>query len=219
MAYSIEFREKVISLRKRGYSINELAQKMGVAKSSISLWVTSTMLGEKAQNRLRERRILGQYHTIATKKRIRALETAEYEQQARGQLENIDFNQSLTKLLCSIFFWTEGGKHTDSFVYFTNSDPVMVKIFLKLLRKGFTLNENKLRALVHIHEYHIDKEVKAEWSKLTGIPLEQFTKSYLKPHTKKRLRDGYPGCITVRYYDAKIARELRSIYNMFAQQY
>jgi transcriptional regulator with XRE-family HTH domain len=217
MTYGIEFREKAIALRKRGYSINELAEKLGVAKSSISLWVSGTALDDKAQLRLKERGMLGLYRTILTKKKNRQTVTEECERQAGELLQNINFDQSLARLLCSIFFWTEGGKYSDSFVYFTNSDPVMVKTFLRLLRKGFVIDERKLRGLVHIHEYHNDKKIRTEWSQVTSIPLTQFTKSYLKPHTKKRLREGYKGCISLRYYDSKIARELRAIYNVFAR--
>lgn len=94
----------------------------------------------------------------------------------------------------------------------------MVKTFLKLLRSTFILDEKKFRALVHIHEYHNEKEIKAFWSKVTGIPLTQFNKSYLKTHTKKIIRKNYKGTISIRYYDYKIALELSFIYNIFAKK-
>jgi hypothetical protein len=92
----------------------------------------------------------------------------------------------------------------------------MVSVFVNLLRKSFDIDESKLRIMMQLHEYHNESETKQFWSVLTGIPKNQFSKTYLKPHTKKRIRLGYMGCIRVRYYDAKIALELRSLYNSFA---
>jgi len=91
----------------------------------------------------------------------------------------------------------------------------MVVTFLKLLRDSFKIDEKKLRAMVHIHEYHNEKQILDYWSKMINIPLKQFTKSFKKPHTGKRARKNYKGSIRIRYYDYKIALELRSIYNTF----
>ena len=96
-----------------------------------------------------------------------------------------------------------------------NSDLKMIAVFMKLLRSSFKLDENKLKALVHIHDYHNDNEIKQFLTKITGIPVSKFSKSYLKTNTKIRIRDGYQGCLRIRYYDSKIALELRSIYNTF----
>ena len=51
---------KARNLRKEGYSINELQKILGVSKSSISLWVRSVPLSEKAQVRLNKNYTNGQ---------------------------------------------------------------------------------------------------------------------------------------------------------------
>jgi len=40
----------------------------------------------------------------------------------------------------------------------------------------------------------------------------------LKINTKKRIRKGYQGCPSIKYYDAKIAKELHALYNVFAEK-
>ena len=45
-----------------------------------------------------------------------------------------------------------------------NSDPMMIAVFMNQLRSSFDLDENKLRALVHIHDYNNDNEIKEFWS-------------------------------------------------------
>lgn len=217
MSYSLAVKEEALSLRMQGYSVKEIARKLNIAVGTSSFWVGSIELDEKAQSRLLKRKILGQYKAIQTAKMKRKAIKEELDHKSRVALSKLILDKTLCKLLCSIFFWTEGGKFTDSYLYFMNSDPKMIEVFMKLLRRSFDLDEKKLRALVHIHNYHNDQEVKVFWSKLTKIPLSQFNKSYLKQNTKKRIRDGYQGCLRIRYYDSKIALELRSIYNAFAQ--
>ncbi|EKD62724.1 MAG: hypothetical protein ACD_52C00077G0001 [uncultured bacterium] len=84
------------------------------------------------------------------------------------------------------------------------------------MRFSFKLDERKFRAMLHLHDYHNEKKIMIFWSDLTQIPISQFSKSYKKPHTGKRKREGYPGSTRIRYYYSKIALELRTIYNTFA---
>ena len=69
---------------------------------------------------------------------------------------------------------------------------------------------------MHLHEYHKEEKQRKFWSKITGIPEGQFTKTYWRPHTQKRERENYQGCIRVSYYDAHIACRLHAWYNVFA---
>lgn len=95
----------------------------------------------------------------------------------------------------------------------------MIKIFMFLFRLSFNIDESKFRILMHLHEYHNEEKQKEFWSNLTKIPQSQFTKTYWKPHTKKRKRENYPGCIRVGYYSAHVARQLYAWYNSFAKEH
>lgn len=85
-----------------------------------------------------------------------------------------------------------------------------------MLRNTFMLDEDKFRGLVHMHEYHNEKEITEYWSRVSGIPTKQFTKPYKKPHTGNRIKKDYMGSFRIRYYDAKIAKELTQVYLQFA---
>lgn len=217
MAYSIEIKEKAKRLRKSGFSLKEISEKLGIAKSTASVWVAHIKLGAKARKRLKKRKIIGQYKAQQIKRIQRKKLLSQYHKKASKQLSLVKFDQKLHKLLSALFFWCEGGKNTRSHVEFINSDPIMIEVFVKLLRSAFNLDERKFRILMHLHEYHDEVKQKEFWSKITKIPKSQFTKTYWKPHTKKRKRENYPGCIRVSYYDAHIARQLHAWYNSFAK--
>lgn len=148
---------------------------------------------------------------------IKADKKSHYRDLVIPTIQDISYSKSTNKLLCAILFWAEGSKATNR-IAFTNSDPTMITSFLRLLRSSFDLDERKFSVSIHLHKYHNQDEILAFWSTITKIPLTQFIRPYLKPHTGKNIRPGYKGCVTVRYYDCKIAYELEAIYNAFAEQ-
>ena len=218
MSYSINIRERAVLLRKQGYSIKEVASKLRIAKSTSSVWLRDILLNSQAQTRLKNRRIFGQY-----KARLVQFEKSDKQQRIRSivaeqTLSKIEMSRELCKLCCALLYWCEGNKNGDTLVRFTNSDPQLIKIFLSLLRRGFDIVEAKFRALIHLHQYHDEKKQKKLWHEITNIPLNQFNRTYWTPHTGKRKHDNYPGCIAISYYDARVAKELTTIYNSFVQR-
>ena len=216
MSYKLSVRNNALGLRKKGFSLTEISNHLDISKSTASLWTSREKITKLGKKRILLRQIAARSKATSTIKKQRKDTLQKILNMTDGTLKNIEITNYISKLLCSIFIWTEGGKSAKSRVVFVNSDPKMIGVFLFLFRKSFPVKETKLRSLVHIHEYHNKAEILDFWSKITKIPLNQFTKSYLKPHTKKRIREGYKGSVRISYCDYKIAWEITSIYNMFA---
>jgi hypothetical protein len=215
MSHSLILKQKAKKLRKKGYSFHEISIKINIPKATVYSWVNLVDLSDSAKKRLVELKLSGAQKG-AKKSKYRMLKMKkEMDQKSQFDLENIHFSQQLLKVLCSFLYWGEGNK-SGSYVAFINSDPEMIRVFMILLRQSFELDEAKFRVLVHIHEYHHEKNILKFWSEVTSIPLSQFTKSYLKSNTKIRRRPGYMGSARIRYYDVKIVRELQALYNAVA---
>lgn len=215
--YNIDLKQKAISLRRKGHTLNEISILLKIAQSTTSVWLRNTNIGTKARRRILQKQVDGRAKSVELRRERKLMLVKKIDDEVKKTINNIKVSNDLNLLLCSILFWTEGGKYTDTSVNFINSDPAMIQLFLYLLRSAFNIDESKLRMLVHLHEYHEKSEVLQFWSNKTGIPLSKFSKSYLKPHTKKRVRKGYMGTIRVRYYDYKVALKLRSTYNMYCR--
>lgn len=91
---------------------------------------------------------------------------------------------------------------------FTNSDPILVKVFLSALRKSFDLDESKFRVAMHLHSYHKEKEEKVFWSEVTSIPESKFLKTFKKQESGINKKEGYRGCVQIKYFDVNIKRTL-----------
>lgn len=217
MAYPDKVKVLATKYRRSGHSIKEISSILKISVSTASVWLNSIELDQKAQKRLKNRKILGQYKSRLIQKNKSKQLRDDADALSLNIINKVIVDSNLSALLCSFLYWAEGGK-TGSHMSFSNSDLKMISTFMILFRSAYNPDENKFRCLVHIHEYHDDKEIKRFWSEVTGIPLAQFTKSYLKPHTKKRKKENYKGTVRISYYDSKIAVKIKSLYNTFTAE-
>lgn len=211
-------KEEVLALRNEGFSVGRIAVCVGLSKSTVSSWVRGTVISDEVRQELARRKIQGGAKGREVMSAIRALRIRDYESDARSMFFRMFSGDArdLWSFTAAMLFWCEGGKRQLGNLCFINSDPAMIAIFLRALRNGFDLDESKFRPLLHVHEYHdIAKQI-SYWSGITGIPKERFSKPYLKPNTGTRKREGYQGCLSIRYNDASLARRLSAMYHVFS---
>ncbi len=214
MTLSSEKKRKAFNLRKKGYSLKEISDNLGIAKSTSSLWLRNFPISLKIKKKLLEKQKNGREKGILFSVKKKEISENFAKKESIKTLQNINLNKNYCRLICALLYWCEGGKY-DNGVFFTNSDPKMIRLFLKLFRKSFVLDENKFRVCLHLHKYHFSKKQIEYWSNLTNISKKQFTKPYQKNNTGKRVRKNYQGCVSVRYHDVNILRQIQAIINTF----
>jgi len=108
------------------------------------------------------------------------------------------------KIAGIMLYWAEGTLK-GSTVDFANSNPAMIKIFLKFLRNICGIKEERLRVYLYTHENcNISKAI-SFWHSVTKISTDQFTKPYVRkgnPNTSNRKM--LFGLIHIRYNDKKL---------------
>ena len=77
-------------------------------------------------------------------------------------------------------------------------------------------DEKKFSAFLHLHNYHNQVLQRQYWSKITKISLPRIL-IFHKKNSAKNIRERYPGCISVRYHDIKLAKEIEFLYTLLAQ--
>lgn len=208
---SLKKRKEVVNERLKGVSIESLAKKFSVPRGTVYSWVKDVELSPEARRILSNNSVLGREVGRARMLEIRKHQQELLQDRSKELIENLKVDKKLAKVFCSLLFWAEGAKATNS-LNFVNSDPIMIRAFLRFFRQGFEIDETKFRILVHIHAYHNDQQMKEYWSRVTNVPLSQFNESFQKPNTGLTKKEGYMGCISIRYYDAQIAKELTWLY-------
>jgi len=216
--YSLKTKENIKKLVIEGKSYREITEIFGVPKSTISTWFGKTLkrpMTRKAMlEHLKSARVLAvaaiknKWKNVANKEDI-IIEKILEKELPLYPLENIGFYKSMLAML----YWAEGSKYAGVHgLHFVNTDPSLMKFYLTLLRKCYTINEERLRARIHVHHYHKIKEVRKIWSETLDIPPNQFGKVYLKKRSKtKKFRRNFIGICFVNYYDSKIRKEILEI--------
>jgi hypothetical protein len=216
MVHSVDTKNQALKLRTLGHSLREIAVILKIARSTASVWVRDVKLTTNAKARLDL--LTTQAKSSAGKRwqEYRLSREEEINKLAKQVISVWKNNQDSSRVLASFLFWAEGSKDLGN-ISFINSDPVMIGTFLKLFRTSFEVDETKFRVLLHLHEYHDHLEMKRYWSNITHIPIKQFSKTFIKSHTKRRIHPDYKGCCKIKYYDSRIARGLSAIYNSLAK--
>lgn len=211
-------KQQALELRKNGFSIKEIVSKLGIAQSTASLWSRNVRLDDKALARLRTRVTAGQYASAEKKKSQTEILNTRLRSEASDFVKCADISEDAQQMLGALIYWCEGVKEYKNGIAFTNSDPLLTRLFINLMANHFSADRSKFLCRLHLHEYHDDTIQKKFWSSAVKLPLVQFQKTYLKPHTGVRYRDGYPGCISVRYYDNILARKVMFIAQEFIKK-
>lgn len=197
---------KAQELRKKaGYSFAQLQKITGIPATTIRNWC------QKDNSKTRWATLL------ATNDRKRE-NIKSSEKQLFDAFASID--QSQAKIYVSLLYWCEGYKYpSNNKMGFTNSDPQLVKLFLALLRKSFSLNESKFRVHLQLHTSHDIKKTTTFWSNLLQLPETQFIKPTITEVKGGKHRKTYYGTCTLRYPDYKVQLRLIGIYEMFVSRF
>ena len=91
-------------------------------------------------------------------------------------------------ILGAVLYWAEGYKRllrrngrtlTYHAVSLTNSDPYLVKAILRFLREFCGVANERIKASLRIFEHQNENTLLRYWQKETGIPSQNFKKSYV----------------------------------------
>jgi hypothetical protein len=192
---------------------------LGVPKATLSDWFSRLELSDKARERIKSR--VHEKSISALIKRNK-LQTYLAEQRARAirataKKEIADLSKRELFLIGISLYWAEGYKRpkvqngkikTWHPVSITNSDPFLVKMFLKFLREVCEVSEGKITANVRIYEHQNENYLLDFWSKLTDISHNRFQKFYYgisQSSLGKRPFNILPyGTIQIRVNDTKL---------------
>lgn len=181
MKSKINLKEKAVELRKKGLSYNEIRKQVSVAKSTLSLWLKEVQLTKEQRIRLYTKNIFILNRGPNSQKERRLREITEIVKNAQNEISKSISLESY-RLFGAALYWAEGTKKQR--LEITNSDPHLILFMVKWFERIFDVSPKKFKAWLNIYPQQNDSDIKKFWSQLTGIPVENFGKSYIKPLNK-----------------------------------
>lgn len=191
--------ERARSMRATGSTLLEIAEALGVSKSSVSLWVRDVRFTPKPRQR----------PMFRAANPLHARRLAKIEQAQRDAADRVGMLSVDAFLVAGVALYAGEGAKTGNGVQFANTDSEMVAFFCAWLRRCFTIDEARLRVRVYLHEGLDLAAAQRHWSRVTGVPLTQFRTGYRAPAdaTIRRTKHEF-GCAYVRYASADVLREI-----------
>ena len=218
-AYPPATRARARFLRQQGRTHAEICAQLGdIPQATLSYWLRGISL-----NALQQQRIQAKIIASAARGRPLALaawtrKIVRWQKTIRARVKMFSTwpyaDEKLGKLVLGIMYFCEGAKYPSSrHLIFGNTDPHVLRAFLALLRRHYPIDERRLRARV-MHRWDQEGVVLQKyWSRVIGIPVRQFYRSYADRRTKDSptLRRNYRGVCAVEYGNTNIQYELQAI--------
>ena len=189
--------ERARALRAEAWTLAEIAAELGVARSSVSLWVRDVEFTARPRRSGRRR----------APNRLQVAKQAEIDRLRQEGVERIGALSERDLLVAGTALYAGEGAKRDGEVRFTNTDPRMVLLFCAWLRHFFEVDEGRLRARLYLHEGLDLAEATAFWSQLIDIPQDQFRLPHRAAADPTRRRAKHErGCIGVGYCCSRTQR-------------
>ncbi len=121
------------------------------------------------------------------------------------------------KIAGVMIWWSEGSKsrrdkrwkNAVSYpIEITNTNPDLIKVFLKYLIEIVGVPSNKIKVQIQIHANDNQKELESFWSNQTGIPISMFNKTIIRPVGNKPGKSR--GTCKIRCYSKEFYAKIQS---------
>lgn len=205
---------RAIQLRKNGKSYGEILRELDISsKGTLSNWFRDITLSPSSKKRLQRNIQLATKRGLLEFNKKRSKQILQENEVAYA--EGIDLIGSLTKreilLIGSALYWGEGAKlmrdNRHPILDFANSDHKMVTIYMRFLREVLQIDNNRIRAGIHLYAKADEEEARRHWSQATGLPHSRFfiTKQVSKASRGVRPQNRLPfGTVSIRVSDRKL---------------
>jgi len=165
---------EAVSLRKRGYSYNIIAEKLGVSKSSLSGWLKE--IPYSPNNRVLQRIKAGPIKSAQRRHNQKVADILEIKSFAKKELGNLS-KRDIWLVGIGLYIG-EGSKLFES-TRIINSDPQVIRLAVRWFKEICGLREENITIAIHIYPDNDIEKCIRYWSKTTGLSKGQFRKTQI----------------------------------------
>jgi hypothetical protein len=168
-------------LRAAGWSIRDIQLELGVARSSVSVWVRDVPLTDEQRAALAQRVRAGPL--VAGERSATAAREARRRHQDEGR--RLARERGAGYEAGCMLYWAEGAK-TRNRVKITNSDVGLLAYFADFLRREFGVRSEDMRVYCNLFADHLDRqnEIESFWLEALSVPPSCLRKSVVNVYSK-----------------------------------
>jgi DNA-binding transcriptional ArsR family regulator len=175
-------RDMARHLRCEGLSIREIERRLGVARSTVSIWVREIELADHLREEL---------HARGVEARTRGRRIYYRARRRRFQDEGRALARKGEPLHVAgcMLFWAEGSRHRNN-AQLTNSDPSMIAFFMRFMRHYFAISDDAVRMACNLFSDHLEQQRQIEdfWLATVDLPRSCMTKTTVNRYSRSSKR-------------------------------
>ncbi|MBZ0306477.1 MAG: hypothetical protein K8I82_10455 [Anaerolineae bacterium] len=206
-----EKREEARRLRREeGLPITDICQRLGVAKSSVSLWVRDIELTPAQQEELHRQHYAyrAQLRGGATNSRKFRELRRQYQAEGRAKARERD----PLHIAGCMLYWGEGEKKRNCFGL-ANSDPDMMVFFLKFLHESMQVEDHSIviQIICYLNNGLTQEEIEGYWLDTLELPRECLRKTIVNVKPRSSQQKGRKllyGMCNLRVFDTRVVQHV-----------
>jgi transposase-like protein len=195
-----EVRPRAVALRRSGHSVPAIARELGIARSTA--WLMTSTVPVQADDS-------GAASPAGTSPPARVTRRRaairRHQDKLRWARSVGDLSDRELLLVGAAMYWAEGSKdkpwRRDESLTFVNSDPTMIRVYLRWLDL-MGVERERLTFRLQIHESADIAAALDYWSDLVDVEPSSFKPTTVKRHrprtTRRNVGQAYRGCLCIR---------------------
>ena len=190
-------------LRRKGYSLPEIQKEVHVGYGTVYRYIQGVKI-----SLLYKKTWFGKRGGSIKRKKL-----AEIYAQTRAEKLIPSMTKNEILMFFSALYWSEGSKADFNVI---NSDPILIAVIVKTLLKILEIDRSRIRLSIRIHEDVNESDALSYWSKLTEIPIENFSATeVLKGKKRGKLLHGM--CRVRVRKGADLLKYMKAVYKRVAE--
>lgn len=181
--------EQAVSLRKRGFTLAEVARYCDVSKSTASLWLKNNTFSADVTKQNKHR--AGQENA----KRLKLINKARgsersnrYKDVLRDAETQFKHYQNDPLFVAGLMLYmAEGDCKAERTIRLSSVQLASHRIFIRFALEYLGIEKNKIHFWILLYSGHDEEKCMKKWHKITGLPYSQFYKNqYIKNQAKNQ---------------------------------
>jgi len=179
-------KHEAVVLRNRGYSYGMIREELGISKSTLSNWFKDQAYVASDEAILRTTKGRAAYGALKKQQRLREIEALlEKGRDEIGVISERDI------LMVGLGIWLGEGSKTTEQIRVANSDPRIIKLWIRWLRQVCGLDDNHIVVRMHLYTDSDELACINYWQSITQLPRKCFRKTqYDRRSDKSVIKNG-----------------------------
>ena len=170
------------TMRQEGWSYSDISNQLNIPKSTLSGWFRSTPYTPNKKVQARIKTGQGTYGVRRHTERLAEVEALKDQGfKEVGEMSKRDL------WMIGIGLWLGEGSKTIEQIRLVNSDPNIIRLFIRWLREICNLEDTNITIAMHLYPDSNEQACRQYWMSITQLPVAQFRKTQIDLRLDKKI--------------------------------